>query len=41
MHFDHIKHRDGKDLEIVSEYERDHNGPPLQRMTDEKVVCDR
>lgn len=41
MYFDHIRHRDGKDLEIVSTYERDNKRPPLQRMTGEKMVYDR
>lgn len=41
MYFDHIRHRDGKDLEIVGTYERDNKRPPLQRMTGEKMVYDR
>lgn len=38
MYFDHTRHRDGKDLEIVRTYERDHKRPPSQRMTGEKMV---
>lgn len=41
MYFDQRRHRDGKDLEIVSAYERDHKRPPLQRMAGEKMMCDR
>lgn len=39
MYFDHTRHRDRKDLEIVRTYERDHKRPPSQRMTGEKMVC--
>lgn len=31
MYFDGIRCKGGKDLEIVSTYERDHKRPPLQR----------
>lgn len=41
MYFDDIRCKGGKDLEIVSTYERDHKRPPLQRMTGEKMMCDR
>lgn len=41
MYFDHIRHRNGKDLEIISTQERDHKRPPFQRMTGKKMVCDR